>query len=179
MFLKNFQFVYFLIYGLVKYLPTPIGEVGRWLILKCFLSGLGWKTYIRDGVTIWYPKGVKIGRNSSLNEFVHLNGAGGIEIGEWVRIAHGTSIISEDHVFDDAGANIAEQGSRPAKVTIHDNVWIGAGVRILKGVTIGKGAVIGAGAVVTKDIPAGAIAVGNPAKVIRYRKGMEPSEMPH
>ena len=53
-------------------------------------------------------------------------------------------------------------------ITIGDNVWLGGGVIVLPGVTIGDNAVIGAGAVVTKDIPANAIAAGNPAKVIRY-----------
>jgi acetyltransferase-like isoleucine patch superfamily enzyme len=50
-----------------------------------------------------------------------------------------------------------------------DRVWIGANVTILKGVTIGNDAVVGAGSVVTKDIPEKAIAVGVPAKVIKYR----------
>lgn len=54
---------------------------------------------------------------------------------------------------------------------IGNDVWIGSSVEILRGVTIGDGAVIGAGSVVTKDIPPYAIAVGNPAKVIRYRFG--------
>ena len=54
-------------------------------------------------------------------------------------------------------------------VVIEDDVWIGSRAIILKGVTIGRGAIIGAGAVVTKSIPAYAIAVGNPAQVIRFR----------
>lgn len=56
-------------------------------------------------------------------------------------------------------------------VSIEDGVWIGGGAVILPGVTIGHNAVIGAGAVVTKDIPANAVAVGNPARVIRYQEG--------
>ena len=55
-------------------------------------------------------------------------------------------------------------------IIIEDDVWIGANVVILKNVTLEKGCVIGAGSVVTKSIPAYAIAVGNPAKVIKYRK---------
>ena len=47
------------------------------------------------------------------------------------------------------------------------NCWLGAGVIVLPGITIGDGSVIGAGSVVTKDIPAGAIAVGNPCRVLR------------
>lgn len=55
------------------------------------------------------------------------------------------------------------------QITIKNDVWIGCNAVILKGVTIGNGAVIGAGAIVTKDIPDFAIAVGVPAKVIKYR----------
>lgn len=54
-------------------------------------------------------------------------------------------------------------------VIIGNDVWIGSDVTILSGVTIGNGAVIGAGAVVAKDVPAYAVAVGNPATVVKYR----------
>lgn len=54
-----------------------------------------------------------------------------------------------------------------APITLEDNVWLGANVTVIGGVTIGEGSVIGAGSVVTKDIPAGVIAVGSPCKVIR------------
>lgn len=169
MFLRNFGFVFFFIYGLVKYLPMPIGEICRWLVLKVFIKDLGAKTYIRDGVHVWYHKKLSIGSNVTLNEGVHLNAAGGIKIGNWVRIAHGASLISEDHAFDDLSKPIAKQGALYGPITIEDDVWIGAGVKILKGITIGRGAIIGAGSVVTKDVPPFAIAVGVPAKVLRYR----------
>lgn len=58
-------------------------------------------------------------------------------------------------------------------ITIGNDVFIGMNVTILDGVTIGNGAVIGAGAVVTKDIPPYAIAVGVPAKVVKYRFSTE------
>jgi phosphonate metabolism protein (transferase hexapeptide repeat family) len=58
---------------------------------------------------------------------------------------------------------------REKKVVVGNDVWIGHNVTVMGGVSIGDGAVIGSGAIVTKDIPPFAIAVGNPAKVIRYR----------
>ena len=53
-------------------------------------------------------------------------------------------------------------------ITIGDNVWVGGNSTIVMGVTIGNNVIIGAGSVVTHDIPDNAVAVGNPAKIIRY-----------
>jgi len=52
-------------------------------------------------------------------------------------------------------------------ITIGDNVWLGGGVIVLPGVTIGPDTVVGAGAIVTKDLPAGVVTVGNPARIVR------------
>lgn len=58
-------------------------------------------------------------------------------------------------------------GCRGEPVTIGDRVWLGGDVKILAGVTIGDGAIVGTGSVVTKDIPAGVVALGNPCRVVR------------
>lgn len=59
--------------------------------------------------------------------------------------------------------------ARPDKITIGNDVWIGAGSIIRKGITIGDGAVVGAGSVVSKDVPPYGIVAGNPARLIKYR----------
>lgn len=92
-----------------------------------------------------------------------------IEIGSFTRIGAYVQIIDNDHSFK-KNKLIMKQGYEIAPIIIGKDVWIGSGAKILKGVKIGNGAVIGANSVVTKDIPNNAVAIGSPAKVIKYRK---------
>lgn len=94
-----------------------------------------------------------------------------IEIGDDCLFAEMVSIRDHDHNFARLDVPIREQGATCAPVKIGRDVWLGAKVTVLKGVTIGDGAIIGANAVVTRDIPAGAIAVGLPARVVKMRDG--------
>ena len=64
---------------------------------------------------------------------------------------------------------IYRQKAIPGKIVVGQDVWFGAGVRVMKNVTIGDGCVIGAGTVVTKDIPPYSIAVGVPARIVGSR----------
>jgi len=96
---------------------------------------------------------------------------GDIRIGEDVQIAPGCAFYPYNHGMS---ADVAmKQQPLISKDGIHidDDVWLGYGVVVLDGVHIGKGAVIGAGSVVNQDIPAGVIAAGVPARVIRHREG--------
>lgn len=160
--------VYFSLYGCVKYLPTPIGDVLRYLVLKPFMKRLK-SIRIKDGATFWFPYGISIGAHVSINEWVFIDGYGGVEIGDWCRIAHGCSLVSEDHRFEDLETPIYLQGKDVAPIKLGRDVWLGAGVRVTKGVEIGDGCIVGAGSVVTRDLPPFSIAVGVPAKVVRRR----------
>lgn len=86
-----------------------------------------------------------------------------INIGDKVRCGANTLITDGDWHLDDPRA------SKPQPIQIGSNVWLGANVTVMKGVSIGDDCVIGAGSVVTKDIPQGAIAAGNPCRVIKER----------
>lgn len=157
----------------MKYLPSPIGDVLRYAVLKLFVASIrSWK--IKDGVTVWFPEGVRVGRNVTINEYVFLDGFGGLEIGDDCRIAHGCSFISEDHVFDDPDTPIRLQGKIAKPIVVEADVWLGCGVRVLRGVKIGHGSVVGAGSVVTRDIPPFSIAVGVPARIIGQRGNLAP-----
>lgn len=88
-----------------------------------------------------------------------------IYIGDHVMIAPNVTIATASHPICPELRERVYQYNLP--VHIGSRVWIGAGAVILPGVTIGDGTVIGAGSVVTKDIPAGVVAVGNPCRVLR------------
>ena len=92
-----------------------------------------------------------------------------VTIGRRVLMAAYSYVIGGDHDFSDPSRSVLEQARTSAGVAIGDGVWMGAGAKILDGVRIGDGAVIGAGAVVRDNVPAAAIAVGIPARVIGSR----------
>ena len=161
--------VYLGLYGFVKYLPFPFFHYFRYFVIKLFAPSIKTKS-IADGVTIYFPWKVQIDKNSTLNQGVIIDGFGGVEIGEGVRIASNVAINTADHNFENPNIFIYKQGYLCAPVVIEDDVWIGANCCINKGVTIGKGSVIGGGSVVTKNIPPYSVAVGVPAKVIKKRK---------
>lgn len=162
---KRYFFLTF--YGILKYLPTPIGDVLRAGYLKFFLKQLD-TFFIREGVTFHFPENISIGK-SVVSEFVYFNGYGGIKIGDRVLIGAGTKFFSHDHDFSDLTKPIWHQGLIKKPVVVGDNVFIGCNATILGDVTIGEGVVIGAGSVVTSCVPSNSIVAGVPAKVIGMR----------
>jgi len=111
----------------------------------------------------------EIGNRNYFNRNVRIVSMDKISIGHDCLIADSVHIYDHNHRFDDLSQPISKQGYTTAPIKIGDNVWIGTKATILKGVTIGDGAIIGAHAVVTRDVPANAIVVGNPGKVIKLR----------
>lgn len=132
---------------------------------------IGHHCHINDfAVLATYGGKILIGDHSTVNFHSVLYGQGGLTIGNGVRIGPHVVIIPSNHVFEDPDVLIYQQGSKSKGIEINDDVWIGAGVKILDGVTIGQGAVVAAGAVVNTDVPPYAVVGGVPAKVIKYRK---------
>lgn len=126
-------------------------------------------TEIDESVTLFPPLTSDFGRNIHLGKRVFLNAGcrfqdqGGLHIGDDCLIGHNTVIATLNHDL----APSRRGDLHPAPVVIGNNVWIGANVTILPGITIGDDAVIAAASVVTKDVPAKALVVGSPARVIR------------
>ena len=86
-------------------------------------------------------------------------------IGEDVQIASGVQLLTATHPLGAKARREYWESAHP--ISIGDGAWLGGGVIVLPGVSIGAEAVIGAGSIVTRDIPAGHLAVGNPCRVVR------------
>lgn len=131
---------------------------------------IGEKVHFRQGVVLDAQKGsISIGDHVSFNEYTILLGRGGISVGNDVRIAAHAMIVSFDHNFDDVSQLIRLQGVTPKPVVIEDDVWIGAGAKILGGSHVAKGCVIGANAVVKGKTEPYGIYVGAPARLLKRR----------
>ncbi len=158
---------------------TPFWLNGRQSFLRhlrrCYWSRLGvvMDTNVRfsDHVKIIGPANLRIGRGTKVVNRVILDARGGLEIGDDTQIGFESVVLTSTHRFEDLGRPILKQGMKKQAVQIGNDVWIGARVVVLPGVAIGDQAIVGVGSIVTKDVPDRAIVAGNPADLIRYRKG--------
>jgi len=124
----------------------------------------------RDTIIVVKQGCVSIGRNCSIGSQTTLSAVSGIEIGNHAIIA-GQCYFGGGRYRTELGAGpMVSQGLHTkGPVVLGEDVWVGAGTKVLDGVRIGDGAIIGAGAVVTHAIPENAIAVGCPARVVGKR----------
>lgn len=128
------------------------------------------KLFVYNDVTIHNFRNLTIGNHVSIQQGSLLSCKGGLTIGDYVAIGHGTSIVTTEHSYDDPATPIKYQPIQLKPVTIHDNVWIGANVTILAGVSVATGTVIAAGAVVTRSVDTPDTIVGGvPAKFLKNR----------
>ncbi len=126
---------------------------------------IGRGSTIHVGAKFYQPSGISIGEGSLIGDHVVLDGRAPLRIGSHVDFASQVMIYNSQHDI-----HAVDFGAVSAPVTIEDYVFVGPRAIILPGVTIGKGAVVAAGAVVTKDVPAGSVVGGVPAKVIGERE---------
>jgi acetyltransferase-like isoleucine patch superfamily enzyme len=146
------------------------GALRAWLRPRFARFGAG-ASFDPLSSTITGYEHISLGDGVFIGPHAHLSADGvAIEIGADTVIGPGFYAMAGDHRFDEAGARFrnSDRGVNQA-IEIGCNVWIGARVTVLKGVTIGDGAVIGAGSVVTSDIESCAVAVGVPARFVRWR----------
>jgi acetyltransferase-like isoleucine patch superfamily enzyme len=110
-----------------------------------------------------------------LGDFANIGFHSEIFSGSSVRVGHHalfaayTYLVGGGHEFERGDVAVIDQPRTSRGIELGDNVWLGAGAKVLDGVRVGSGTVVGAGAVVTEDLPEGAVAVGVPARVVRRR----------
>ncbi|MEU6844359.1 acyltransferase [Streptomyces sp. NPDC046716] len=133
---------------------------------------LGARTTVAAGA--YLTGDVTAGRDCTVNAYTVVRGC--IALGDSVRIGAHTSLLGFNHTYADPDIEVHRQPLTSVGIRVGDDVWIGSHVVILDGVRVGDRAVVAAGAVVTKDVPAGAIVGGNPARVLKWRvPGARPS----
>jgi maltose O-acetyltransferase len=133
--------------------------------LRELLAGIGEDTFVRTPFYCDYGDGITIGDRSFVNFNCTMLDGAKITIGDECLLASGVQLITATHPIDPAPRRSAWEQALP--VTIADGVWLGAGAIVLPGVSIGENTVVGAGSIVTRDLPAGVVAHGNPARVAR------------
>ena len=129
---------------------------------ELFYNQIGKNSVVNNQLTVVLPKNVTIGSGVTVMNGALMMAAGGITLEDKVMIAANVQLISNNH--DPYVRDVLT--CRP--ILIKYGAWVGAGATILPGVTVGKYAIVGANSMVNKDIPDYAVAVGSPAKVIKY-----------
>ena len=143
-------------------------------LLKEIVGELAEGAFICPPLYCTYGRHIHLGERSYINMGATLLDNAPIRIGTDVMIGPNVQIYTAAHALD---ADERIQGVETAlPVTIEDRVWIGGGAILLPGITIGREAIVGAGAVVTRDVPAGARVVGNPARILPTRDKMPVTE---
>lgn len=139
----------------------------RYMLCKSLSIDIGDNVSIHDNVYFFNIENMKFGNNVSIHPMCYFQASGGIEIGNDVSIAHGVTLMTQNHSYEDRSIPIKDQPIISKPIIIEDNVWIGAKATVLYGRRVGKNSVIAAGAVVTKDVPPNTVVAGVPARVIK------------
>jgi len=129
------------------------------------MGSVGEGVYIKPPLDVDYGENIHIGDRTFINSRLTALDVATITIGADCQIGPNVQLLTPWHPIDPEPRRAKLEAARP--IVIGDNVWLGGGVVICPGVTIGENSVIGAGSVVTRDIPAGVVAVGSPARVLR------------
>lgn len=144
----------------------PNDDQRRAAVLTELLGSIGTGTEIRSPFVCDYGFQLHIGDRTFINFGLVALDVAMISIGDDVQIGPNVQLLTPTHPLVASERRAKLEGAAP--IAIGDNVWLGGGVIVLPGVTIGADTVVGAGSVVTRDLPSGVLAVGNPARVIRH-----------
>ncbi len=148
---------------------APDVKLGKNVLLYAFVNlygcEIGDETSI--GTFVEIQKGVRVGARCRIQSHTFI--CEGVTIEDEVFVGHNVNFLNDrwPAAVNDDGSVRTPGDWRLERTVVKRRATVGTGAIILPGVTVGEGAVVGAGAVVTKDVPAGAVIAGNPARVLR------------
>jgi acetyltransferase-like isoleucine patch superfamily enzyme len=118
---------------------------------------------------------ISIGDHGNFGFHCEVFSGSSVTVGKHGLFAAQSYLVGGGHEFEHTALAVIDQPRSSRGIALGDNVWLGAGAKVLDGVRIGRDVVVGANAVVNADLPDGAIAAGVPARVLRHRAGTEPA----
>jgi maltose O-acetyltransferase len=148
---------------LLRFSTTPPGE--RVAVLRELFGSTGRSLEVEYGLHVDYGLNIHVGEHFYANANCVLLDVAEIRIGDGTMFGPGVQLLTATHPVDPVERTSGRELGRP--ITIGSRVWLGGGVIVGPGVTIGDDTVVGSGAVVTRDLPSGVVAVGNPARILR------------
>jgi maltose O-acetyltransferase len=143
----------------------PTDHERRRALLTELLGGFGEGSEIRPPLYCDYGYQTVVGARTFANFGLVSLDVASVTIGDDVQIGPNVQLLTALHPLEPGPRRDKWEAARP--IVVGDNVWLGGGVIVCPGVTIGADTVVGAGSVVTRDLPAGVLAVGSPARVVR------------
>jgi maltose O-acetyltransferase len=146
-------------------LTGPDQPSDRSRILAELLGRVGDEVDIQPPFRCDYGYQIEVGARFFANYNLVALDVARISIGDDAQLGPNVQLLTAGHPVSPEARRNKQEWGKP--ITIGHNVWLGGGVIVCPGVTIGDNTVVGAGAVVTRDLPANALAVGNPARVVR------------
>jgi len=154
----------------------PTDGAGRRAVLTDLLGAFGPDSEIRPPFRCDYGYQTTVGARTFANFGLVVLDVATVAIGDDVQIGPNVQLLTATHPVEPGPRRDKWEGAQP--IVLGDNVWLGGGVTVCPGVTIGDDTVVGAGSVVAKDLPAGVVAVGTPARVIREIGDADRIEVP-
>ena len=149
-----------------RFNATPAADpAARRRLLTELFDSYGENSEIRPPLYVDYGYQTTVGAGTFANFGLVILDVARVRIGDDVQIGPNVQLLTATHPLEPGPRREKWESAEP--ITIGDNVWLGGGVIVCPGVTIGADTVVGAGSVVTTDLPAGVLAVGVPARVVR------------
>jgi maltose O-acetyltransferase len=144
----------------------PGDDPGRLALLRELIGSVGVGGYIEPPFYCDYGSQITLGAGVFVNFGAVFLDVTPITLGDQAQLGPGVQLLAADHPRDAATRVAGPELGRP--ITIGSRCWLGGGAIVCPGVSIGADTIVGAGSVVTRDLPAGVVAAGNPCRVIRH-----------